>query len=68
MNNFANNLKYYRELTSRTQREMAELLNMTVNAYQQYEYGKREPRLSVLIEISDILNVSLDELVKKIHS
>lgn len=68
MNNFANNLKYYRELTSRTQREMAELLNMTVNAYQQYEYGKREPRLSVLIEISDILNVSLDELVREIHS
>lgn len=62
MNNFARNLKRYRELTMHTQKEMAELLNMTPNAYQMYEYGKREPRLNVLIQIADILNVSLDEL------
>ena len=61
--NFAEKLKYYREVTNRTQREMAELLKMTPNAYQMYEYGKREPRLNVLIQIADILNVSLDDLV-----
>lgn len=63
MNNLAHNLKRYRQLTNRTQKEMAELLGMLTNAYQKYEHGTREPRIDVLIQIADILNVSLDDLV-----
>jgi transcriptional regulator with XRE-family HTH domain len=63
MNQFAKNLKYYREITGRTQREMAELLGIATNAYQRYEHGVREPKIDALILIADTLNISLDRLV-----
>ena len=64
MNNFSRNLKAYRLKTARTQKEMAHLLDMTTNAYQKYELGTREPRLDTLIKIADLLDVSLDRLIK----
>ena len=64
MNNFCTNLKKYRLMTGRTQKEMAQLLDMTPNAYQKYELGTREPRLNTVIEIADILGISLDLLIK----
>lgn len=63
MSNFSKTLKYYRELYGVTQKQMAEKLQMTPNAYQKYELGTREPNLSNLIQIADILEVSLDDLV-----
>lgn len=60
---FSQSLKRYRELYGATQKQMAEILNMTPNAYQKYELGTREPKLSVLIQIADTFEISLDELV-----
>jgi transcriptional regulator with XRE-family HTH domain len=36
---------------------------VTVRAYQAYEYGKSEPRMSTLIALADFYDLSLDELV-----
>lgn len=65
MNNFAVNLKHFRQTARVTQKQMAERLGMTENAYQNYEYGKREPKLDVLIQIAEILEVSIDDLLLK---
>ena len=63
MSDFSNNLRNRRLLIGATQKEMAQMLEMTPNAYQKYELGTREPNLTTLIQIADILNVSLDDLV-----
>lgn len=65
MNNFAANLRHYRILLGSTQKQMAERLGMTENAYQNYEYDKRESKLDVLIQIAEILEVSIDDLLLK---
>jgi len=61
--NFSTNLKNYRLATNRTQKEMAEFLGISERGYRNYEIGAREPNLSSLIQIADILEVSLDDLV-----
>lgn len=61
--NFSKKLKELRLISNCTQREMAELLGITVRGYRNYELGTREPELSVLIKLADHFNVSLDELV-----
>ena len=68
MENFSKTLKQYRELHGVTQKQMAKWLEMTPNAYQKYELGTREPNLTTLIKIADILDVSLDDLVGRIFS
>lgn len=63
MNNFSQSLKKHRELNNFTQKQMAEKLNITPNAYQKYELNTRLPNLETLIQIADILEISLDDLV-----
>lgn len=65
---FSTNLKNYRLMTNRTQREMAEFLGISERGYRNYEIGAREPNLSSLIQIADILEVSLDDLVGRSFS
>lgn len=60
---FANRLKKFRLTIGMTQYEIAMQLGITERGYRNYELGKREPELSVLIKIADLLNVSLDDLV-----
>ena len=42
---------------------MSELLNMTERGYQNYELGRGEPAYDKLIEIADILDISVDYLL-----
>ena len=51
-----------------TQKEIAGLLNMTVNAYQKYEYGEREPEMKVFIALADYFDVSIDYIVGRSDS
>lgn len=60
---FAQRLKFYRERANITRSEMAKHLNITTTAYGAYELGNREPKLSALCDIADILDVSTDELL-----
>lgn len=46
-----------------TQQSMADLLNISLNAYQKYEQSERSPSLDCLVRIADILDVSLDYLL-----
>ncbi len=66
MSNFSQNLKRYRLVYGATQKQMAEQLDMTPNAYQKYELGTREPNLTTLIKIADLLNISIDDLVGRV--
>ena len=61
--NFSALLKSSREAKGLTQKQMAELLNMTERAYQSYELKEREPRLEKLARIAVLLEVSVDYLL-----
>ena len=52
-----------REDHDKTQREIAEMLNMQLTVYQRYERGERELPLWAAIKLSDYYNVTLDYLV-----
>ena len=56
-------LKALREDRRIYQKEMAELLGLSLRGYQCYESDESEPRLSTLIAIADYYNVSIDYLV-----
>lgn len=56
------NLKKYRNLKKLSQEEMAEKLDISRPAYTGYETGRRKPSLDMLYKISDILEVSIDDL------
>lgn len=46
-----------------TQRQVAEMIGISEQSYQRYEYGKVVPSALVLISLADALGVSLDYLV-----
>ena len=52
-----------REDHDKTQRQIAEILNMQLTVYQRYERGERELPLWAAIKLADYYNVSLDYLV-----
>lgn len=57
------NLKRLREERNLTQKEVAAQLHKSVQAYSQYELGKREPDLDTLINLADFYQLSLDNLI-----
>jgi transcriptional regulator with XRE-family HTH domain len=63
LSSFKNLLKETRLQSGFTQKEMAIRLELSERAYQHYEAGTREPNITYLIAIADILDVSLDYLV-----
>lgn len=60
--NFASNLKNERKSQNYTQKQMAEKIGIKVQSYQAYESGLTQPTVLNLLKISQILNVSLDDL------
>ena len=59
------NLKRIRNLKGYTQKEFAKKCKISVSTYNQYETGKRQPDIDTIIQISNQLNVSIDELLGK---
>lgn len=55
-------LKELRIQRGLTQKEVANLLNMSTARYNQYETGKRTPDYETLLSIADFYNVSIDLL------
>lgn len=64
MRNFKLNLKEVRQKAGLFQEELAEKLNTTQQRISEYELGKTVPSLNRLIELAQILDVSLDDLVE----
>ena len=46
-----------------TQQNMADKLDISLNAYQKYEQSERSPSLDCLVKIADILDISIDFLL-----
>lgn len=46
-----------------TQQRVADILEMTVNAYQKYEQSERSPSLDTLVKLADLFNVPTDWLL-----
>lgn len=63
--NFHERLKFLREKKGITQKDMAEILDISKSAYIKYERGEREPKYGTLVALSEIFNVSVDYLIGK---
>lgn len=59
---FNKRLREIRMKRKLTQQNMADKLDLSLNAYQKYEQGERSPSFDCLVAIADILDVSLDYL------
>lgn len=62
MVNLAAQFKKVRTERNLTQKQTAEGIGVTEQAYQRYEYGKVVPSATVLIALADFFDVSLDYL------
>lgn len=60
---FPKKLKELRLKANLTQKEIAEKLNISQPAYQQWESGRRKPTLTTLEMFSDFFSVSIEELL-----
>ncbi len=56
------NIQKYRKEAGLTQRELAEILDVAVGTIQQYELGKRQPRLEMINRIAGVLGVGIRRL------
>lgn len=61
--NFSVNLRKYREKIGLSRKDIAAILNISIQAYGHYENGEREPKLDTLVKIAAALHVSVDELL-----
>lgn len=59
----AKRLRECRKKTGLSQIKVAIYCDITENAYQNYELGIREPRVSILLRIARFYEVSIDYLV-----
>lgn len=60
---FNENLKSARERRNLSQTQIADAIGVAKSTYSLYESGKREPNVQTIKKISDVLNVSADELL-----
>lgn len=56
-------LKRFRKAYKITQKQAAEMANISERNYQDYEYGKVIPTATILIALADYFDVSIDYLV-----
>lgn len=59
------NIKVGRTRAGLTQQELAEMMEVGRGTITAYEKGRAVPPLSVMVKLSDALNISLDSFVKK---
>ena len=55
-------LQAAREASGKTQAQVAKEIGITENAYQKYEYGKREPRARMAVRVARAVNSTVEEL------
>lgn len=61
--NFSEHLVFLREKRKISQKELSKAIGISVHAYQRFEYGEQEPRLSVLVALADFYGLSVDALI-----
>ena len=60
---FCENLKNARKFCEMTQKQVAEKLGVVESCYANWEQGRTEPSIEMLRKLSDILKISLDDLI-----
>lgn len=60
---FNKRLRALRMKNGFTQQKMADMLSLSLNAYQKYEQAERTPSFACLVKIADIFNVPTDYLL-----
>ena len=60
---FCQNLRTIRRSCKLTQRQVAQKLNVVPSCYANWEQGRTEPGIEMLRLLSEIFQVSLDELI-----
>lgn len=60
---FTNNLAVARTNAGMTQQEVANAIGCTVQAYQNYEYGKRDIRGTILVDLARVLGCTVNFLL-----
>lgn len=55
-------LQAAREASGKTQAQVAREIGITENAYQKYEYGKREPRARIAVRVARAVNSTVEAL------
>ena len=63
MSDFSERLKLLRKEHRYYQKELAELLGVSLRAYQFYEDGSNEPKIKALITLADHYHVTTDYLL-----
>lgn len=58
-------LQYYRDNANLTQGEMAEKLQISRQAYSNYENGKREPNIQLICDMAQVFEITTDEFFNK---
>ena len=58
-----NNLSVYRKQIHYSQKNISLLLGINIRTYQAYEYGEIDPPVKVLLALSNIYQISIDELI-----
>ena len=61
--NFNNNLKILRLAKKISQKELAEKMNTTIKTISHWETGYTEPSLQQLVMLSNIFDISIDDLI-----
>ena len=57
------NLYNYREAHNYTQEKVSKYLNITRQAYSNYETGKRDPDVRLLVKLSELYGITLNQLI-----
>ena len=63
MSAFNENLVKFRKAAGYSQKDFAKLLNIPVTTLSSYENAGYEPKYDLLIQIADLLNVTVDDLL-----
>ena len=64
MNQLGRNIKDLRHIGRFTQKDIADLLGVSVITIGAYESGRKVPRLDKLIKLADFFQVNLDSLIR----
>lgn len=67
---FSSNIKFLRELSGYTQRQLEDLLNLKKGSYSAYESKSVYPRMPIILALNDLFaqyyqGLTLDDLIKK---
>lgn len=61
---FQNNLRELRLAKGLTQQQLGEVFHVSRTTISNYETGKMEPSIKLILDISEYFEVSLDQLLK----